>query len=549
MDGEHHREQGGERWAQWRDNIIGLGEQSSRKSYYPELQRRLAELNASEAKLRAIFNSTHDAIIIHDFEGRVADVNEAMLRLFRLQREQVGAYSIADYAASEAARDRLPSIWGRLREGGDQLFEWRARRPLDGTEFDVEVSLRIGSWGGREMVVAVVRDITERKLAEAERHRLETELAHMRRMESIGRLAGGMAHDFNNMLTPILSYSTMLREELPPEDGRREDLGEIVRAAERARDLVRQLLAYSRRQAFSLRPIDLSELVRSIERMLRRVLREDIAFRLELAPAPVMINGDVGQIEQTLMNLVVNAQDAMPTGGTLTIGTCDHPSGLAKPQAPSGPLSVLWVEDTGTGMDEETCARVFEPFFTTKAVGRGTGLGLASAYGIVRQHGGQILVESSLGKGTRFDLCFPRFGGQAAGSEAGETGRTPMHRGTGTILVVEDQDQVRLMMAKVLERLGYKVVTAGSGKEAMRQVDELGRAPDLLISDMVMPGVNGRDLYRHLVGRYPGMPVLFVSGYAPDMDDSVGEILTKPFLPADLAARVGRLLAGGRGAE
>ncbi len=544
MGDQAHRAEGGERWAQWRDNIIGLGEQSSRKSYYPELQRRLVELNDSEAKLRAIFDSTHDAIVIHDFEGRVADVNEAMLRLFRLGREQVGDYSIADFTAGEEARGRLPSIWARLREGGDQVFEWRVRRPLDGSECDVEVSLRIGSWGGRELVVAVVRDITERKQAETERHRLEEELGQMRRLESVGRLAGGMAHDFNNMLTPILSYATMLRDELPADDGRRTDLTEIVRAAERARDLVRQLLAYSRRQTFALRPIDLNELVRGFERMLRRVLREDIELRLELAAEPVRIKGDVGQIEQTLMNLVVNAQDAMPSGGTLTIGTADLPAGAGKPLAPEGPLSLLRVTDTGFGMDAETCARVFEPFFTTKAVGKGTGLGLASAYGIVRQHEGQILVDSEPGRGTRFELYFPRCHGAGANGEKGAEPRRAMARGTGTILVVEDQEQVRLMMVKVLERLGYRVLGAGSGEEAMARIAELGRAPDLLISDVVMPGLNGRDLYRHLSAEHPGLPVLFVSGYAPDLDEEAGEVLSKPFMPADLAARVNRLLAG-----
>lgn len=534
---------GGARWSEWRENIIGLGEQSSRKSYYPELQRRLAELNASEAKLRAIFNSTHDAIVIHDFDGRVEEANDPMLALFRVPRERVGALTVADLTAPGPQLARLPQLFEEMREGGDQLFEWRCRRPLDGSEFEVEVSLRSGEWGNRRMLVAVVRDISERKRAEAERRRLEEELAQMRRMESIGRLAGGMAHDFNNMLTPILSYATMLRDELPADDERRADLGEVVRAAERARDLVRQLLAYSRRQTFALKPLDLGEMVRGFERMLRRVVREDIVLRLELAATPVLIHGDVGQIEQTLMNLVVNAQDAMPQGGTLRIGTAEVAEGGAQPFGPAGGSSVLWVEDTGTGMDEATRARIFEPFFTTKAVGKGSGLGLASAYGIVRQHEGQILVQSEVGRGTRFELHFPRYRGPVGGGAEAAADRGAASGGSGTILVVEDQDQVRLMLAKVLGRLGYRVVAAGGGEEALRRVEELGRAPDLLISDVVMPGLNGRDLYRHLRVQFPALPVLFISGYAPDMDASQGEVLAKPFNPAELAAKVKQLLA------
>lgn len=534
---------GGARWSELRENIIGLGEQSSRKSYYPELQRRLAELNASEAKLRAIFNSTHDAIVIHDFDGRVEEANDPMLALFRVPRERVGALTVADLTAPGPQLARLPQLFEEMREGGDQLFEWRCRRPLDGSEFEVEVSLRSGEWGNRRMLVAVVRDISERKRAEAERRRLEEELAQMRRMESIGRLAGGMAHDFNNMLTPILSYATMLRDELPADDERRADLGEVVRAAERARDLVRQLLAYSRRQTFALKPLDLGEMVRGFERMLRRVVREDIVLRLELAATPVLIHGDVGQIEQTLMNLVVNAQDAMPQGGTLRIGTAEVAEGGAQPFGPAGGSSVLWVEDTGTGMDEATRARIFEPFFTTKAVGKGSGLGLASAYGIVRQHEGQILVQSEVGRGTRFELHFPRYRGPVGGGAEAAADRGAASGGSGTILVVEDQDQVRFMLAKVLGRLGYRVVAAGGGEEALRRVEELGRAPDLLISDVVMPGLNGRDLYRHLRVQFPALPVLFISGYAPDMDASQGEVLAKPFNPAELAAKVKQLLA------
>jgi len=544
-DGDDNARAGGQ-WTQWRESIIGLGEQSSRKSYYPELQRRLAELKDSAEKLRTVFNSTHDAIFIHDYEGRLEEANDPMLALFRVPRERALEFTITDYSAPGEQLERLPPLLAELRRGGkDMLFEWRARRPLDGSEFDVEVALRPAFWAGHEVVVAVVRDITERKRAEAEHRRLETELTQLHRMESIGRLAGGMAHDFNNMLTPILSYAVMLRDDLPDGDERRVDLGEIVRSAERARDLVRQLLAFARRQTFELRPLDLNATLRGFERMLRRVLREDIALRLELAPGPVVISGDIGQIEQVVMNLVVNAQDAMPAGGTLTLATRDLPQGGAKPQVPPGPLSLLRVGDTGVGMDTATLARIFEPFFTTKEQGKGTGLGLPSAYGIVRQHGGQILVESEPGRGSTFELFFPRLEQALAADEhpASEAGALSV-RGTGTILVTEDQEQVRQLMAKVLGRAGYRVLLAENGDAAVHVADAQRDPIDLLVTDIVMPGLNGRDLFGRLQERQPGLKVLFVSGYSADIAGAGMDILPKPFTPDMLLARV-RLSLGG----
>ena len=535
----------GSQWTQWRESIIGLGEQSSRKSYYPELQRRLAELKDSAEKLRTVFNSTHDAILIHDYEGRIEEVNDPMLALYRVPRDRALEFTLADYTAPGEQRERIPQVIAELRPGGrDLLFEWRARRPLEGSEFDVEVALHPAFWAGREMVVAVVRDITERKRAEAERRRLETEVAQLQRLESIGRLAGGMAHDFNNMLTPILSYAAMLRDDLPAEDERRADLSEIVRSAERARDLVRQLLAFARRQTFELRPLDLNTTLRSFERMLRRVVRENIDLRLELAPGPVVISGDIGQIEQAVVNLVVNAQDAMPDGGTLTLATADMPQGGAKPRVPPGPLALLRVSDTGSGMDTATLERIFEPFFTTKQQGKGTGLGLPSAYGIVQQHGGQILVESRPGIGSSFEMYFPRLDylAEAEPATAGEPA-VRCGRGSGTILVAEDQEQVRNLVSRVLARDGYEVLTACSGEEALRVAATRAVPLDLLVTDVVMPGLNGRELFSRLKQSHPDLTALFVSGYAADIVGTGADVLAKPFTPEVLVARVHQALA------
>lgn len=527
-------------WTQWRESMIGLGEQSSRKSYYPELQRRLAELKDSEEKLRTVFNSTHDAIFIHDYEGRIEEVNDPMLALYRVSRERALGFRIADYSVPGEQLERLPRVFEELkREGKDLLFEWRCRRPLEGSEFDVEVALHPAFWGGHEVIVAVVRDIAERKRAEAERRRLETELAQLQRLESVGRLAGGVAHDFNNMLTPILSYAMMLRDDLPAEDERRVDLGEIVRSAERARDLVRQLLAFARRQNFELRPLDLNAMARGFERMLRRVLREDIDLRLDLAPVPVCISGDIGQIEQALMNLVVNAQDAMPDGGKLTIATVDLPQGGEPPRLPAGPLVLLRVTDTGTGMDAATKARIFEPFFTTKGQGKGTGLGLPSAYGIVQQHGGRMFVESEPGDGTRFELYFPRIDPDSASAAVptpAAAAETMPH--SGTVLVAEDQEQVRLLVAKVLGRAGYRVLLAGCGDEALALARAQSVPVDLLVTDVVMPGLSGRELFERLHQLHPHLKVLFMSGYAADVIGPGMNLLPKPFTPEQLLARV-----------
>ena len=534
----------GGRWTQWRENIIGLGEQSLRKSYYPELQRRLVELKESEGKLRAVFNSTHDAIFIHDYEGRIEEVNDPMLALFRVPRERMLEFAVADYSAPGEQQLRLPALLAELRQNGrDMLFEWRARRPLDGSLLDVEVALRPAYWGGREVVVAVVRDITERKRSEAEHRRLETEVAQLHRMESIGRLAGGVAHDFNNMLTPILSYAVMLRDDLPAEDERRADLSEIVRSAERARELVRQLLAFARRQTFEVRPLDLNATIRGFERILRRVLREDIELRLKLSSGPATVTGDIGQIEQVLMNLVVNAQDAMPDGGVLTLATEDLPEGCAKPLVPAGPLVALRVTDTGVGMGAATLAQIFEPFFTTKGQGKGTGLGLSSAYGIVKQHGGQILAESELGRGTTFELYFPRLDPDLATTSIScDESQEAFLQGSGTILVAEDQDQVRSLMARVLGRAGYRVLIAASGDEALHVAEVQHEPVDLLVSDVVMPGLNGRELFGRLQTRWPGLKALFVSGYAADVVATGLDLLPKPFTPDVLLARTRRAM-------
>jgi len=532
-------------WQAARASIIGLGESSARKSYYAELQKRLEELKASEADLRTVFHSVHDAIIIHDAEGRVEDVNESMLRLYRVSREQALGFTMADYSAPGAWQERIAAILKTVHsEPADLVFESQARRPLDGSLFDAEMALRRAVWKNRPMIVAVVRDISERKQAEREQRRLEEQLAQSRRMESIGQLAGGVAHDFNNVLTPILNYAIMMQDDMPPDDPRRVDLDEIVRAAQRARDLTRQLLTFARKQTLTLKPVDLNQVVIGLCRMLERTLRENIDLQLGLAPHLGVVEGDTGQIEQVLLNLVLNAQDAMPDGGTLRIETAMCRKEESGADVPAGTYVRLLVRDTGIGMDAETRVRIFEPFFTTKELGRGTGLGLSTVYGIVRQHGGWIDLDSAPGRGTAFHVYLPAKEVADGGETVPDTEFITARAGNGCVLLVEDQAAVRSVTQRMLERHGYTVLAAGSGQEALALADGYPGTIRLLLSDVVMAGLSCRELCRQLRDRRPELRVLYISGYPAEeigrhgvLDDGV-VFLAKPFTPKELVRKI-----------
>ncbi len=541
-------EPGQQGWDEARARIIGLGETSARKSYYAELQKRLEELRASEADLRTVFNTVHDAIFIHDAEGRVEAVNDSMLRLYRVSPEQAREFRVADYSAPEL-RPRIAALLQEAQSGsGDLVFEWTARCPVDGSQFDVEVAIRPAVWKNRNMIVAVVRDISERKRAEKERRQLEDQLARASRMESVGRLAGGVAHDFNNTLTPILNYAVMLRDDLPPDDPRRADLEEIVRAAQRARDLTRQLLAFARKQTLTLKPVDLNEVVHGICRMLEHTLRENITLQLALTPRLSAVEGDTGQIEQALLNLVLNAQDAMPDGGVLRIETAMAHATGCEPALPAGEYVRLSVQDSGVGMTEEVRARVFEPFFTTKELGRGTGLGLSTVYGIVKQHGGHIELESEPGRGSTFRVYLPAKG-EPVSDRVEDAAETPLPKGSGCILLVEDQEEVRRATQRILERQGYTVLAAGSGEEALTVAAAYPEEIQLLISDVVMAGLSCRELHQQLVARRPALRVIYISGYPADEISRQGVLaegvilVQKPFTPKELAEHVCRALA------
>ncbi|MBX6363074.1 MAG: PAS domain S-box protein [Gemmatimonadetes bacterium] len=510
-----------------------------------ELEAANAKLRDSEQRYRQLVELSPDGIIVHR-DLRIRFANPAALVL-------VGAAAPADFIGRSVLdmthpdeHEAVERRTRRCQEAGEPApFVERRIRRLDGTELSAEAASRPIMLDGRRAVLTIIRDTSERK-------RLEAQFRQAQKMEAVGQLAGGVAHDFNNVLTVIAGYTGILLADLPADAPARADVAEIQAAAERAATLTRQLLAFSRRQLLQPRPLDLNALTADLEKMLRRVLPADIQFETRLDPALGSVHADPGQIEQVLMNLVVNARDAMPDGGRLTIETANVE--LAEGQAPlhwearPGHYVMLAVSDTGHGMDEDVQAHIFEPFFTTKEKGKGTGLGLSTAYGIVKQSGGFISVYSEPGHGTVFKVYLPRVDAEALpDSRADLTGAVT--RGCETILLAEDEAPVRATVRRILERAGYTVLEAATGREALELCARGTPAIDLLVTDMVMPDMNGRDLAARFRERYPRAATLFMSGYTEDDVQRQGVLgagvvfVEKPFTPQALTAKVREALA------
>jgi PAS domain S-box-containing protein len=444
-------------------------------------------------------------------------------------------------------------------EVGEHHHQFRVLRPVDG---EVAWVWRRGRTA-RDPVTGdlwrrgIVMDVTERvKADEALRssedslRRTEAQLRQAQKLEAIGRLAGGVAHDFNNLLSVVLSYSQLLLDDLPLDDRSRPDLEAIRRAGRQAAELTRQLLAFSRQQVVAPRVIDLGEAARGADKMLRRLVGEDIELIVRAPGEPAPVRADAAQIDQVVMNLALNARDAMPQGGKLTIEVApvevDEAYAREHLGVSPGPHVQLAVSDTGVGMDEQTRSHVFEPFFTTKEKGKGTGLGLATVFGIVQQSGGTIWVDSAPGAGTRFKILFPR--AVAAVDAALEITQPTSLRGTETVLLVEDQEEVRQVAREILSRLGYEVLEAPNGAEALQLCERHPRPIDLLLTDVVMPQMSGRELAERVAPGRPDMRVLFMSGYTEDailqhgiLDEGLA-FLQKPLVPDRLARRVREVL-------
>jgi PAS domain S-box-containing protein len=513
-------------------------------------ERRRAELarRETEERFRLAFETSPDAVILHRLEdGRVDAVNEGFTAMTRWEAREARGRTLAELEVlGPADRERL--LGALAADGRARDLEVRLRR-RDGEARVGLVSSNVLPVDGEPMVLSVVRDVTEARRAEAEREALEGELRAAQKMEAVGRLAGGVAHDFNNLLTVVTTNVALALLDTPAADPRRALLAEIDEAAQRAASLTRQLLAFGRRQVLNPRPVDLAALVGDTRRMLSRLLGEDVELELELDPALPPVHADPAQVEQVLVNLVVNARDAMPRGGRITVSSrlAEVPPGGAPGGLAPGRYGVLAVRDTGAGMDPETLGRVFEPFFTTKAEGQGTGLGLSTVYGIARQHGGRVEVESRPGTGSTFRVWLPVASGAPAAPEPAGGGVAPLPGGRERLLLAEDEPGVREATRALLSRLGYEVHAVSGGAEAIDACERLGGAA-LLVTDVGMPRMNGRELAAALQARWPGLRVLYLSGYPSDAFQSEEIVrrglhfLAKPWTPDALARKVREIL-------
>jgi nitrogen-specific signal transduction histidine kinase len=402
------------------------------------------------------------------------------------------------------------------------------------------------------MILLAVDDITERKLAQQALRRSEDHLRQAQKMEAVGRLAGGIAHDFNNLLTAILGYSGLLVESLAGNEPAMQQVAEIRRAGERAASLTKQLLAYSRRQVLQPKVLDLNAIVGDLEKMLRRLVGERVTVNLNCEPALWQVRADPGEIGRAILNLSLNARDAMPEGGTLTIATTNliHKAVDDTAELAPGRYAVMAVHDTGLGIDSEVRAHIFEPFYTTKTVGKGTGLGLATVLGIVEQSGGVIRCESQLGAGTTFRIFLPAVAEPVDPVPLTTGGAASMPKGSEVILLVEDEEMVRVLTHQILTACGYKVIEGSNGQEGLDLCKAHEGPIDLLVCDVVMPGIHGRELAEGALRLRPGLKIMFMSGHTEDVVLKEGiqkgtAFLQKPFLPAVLAQKVRATLDSG----
>ncbi|MDD9947022.1 MAG: PAS domain S-box protein [Myxococcales bacterium] len=503
------------------------------------LRETEAALYQSEEKHRTYVQHAPCGIFVVDETGHYVDVNAAACRLTGYSKDELLQRSIAQLVPTELVDPSL-ALFGALRELGHAEREVVLQH-RDGSHVDVSL-IAVALPSNRYM--AFCEDIRAKKRAEAEREELAERLRQSQKMEAVGQLAGGIAHDFNNVLTAIMGNAEMSLQDLDPKVPIAVSLQEILVASQRAADLTTQLLAFSRKQVVAPRTVDLNELVHGLRGMLARLVGESIELVVSAQKDPALVKIDPSQAQQILFNLVINARDAMPDGGRLRIETAMATPDVAQDERSS--MVSLSVSDTGSGMTEEVRARAFEPFFTTKELGRGTGLGLATVYGIVHQNHGHVSVASSPDKGTTVEVQLPTTLIACDGSPRSHTSR-PAPR-VETILLVEDEDMLRRLGEQQLRRHGYCVLSAGCGSEALGLVDRHHEPIDLLLTDLVMPGMNGRELAEQLAARFPKLRVLFTSGYAPDVVAHHGvlepdaEFIPKPYTLQALARRVREVL-------
>lgn len=513
----------------------------------------------SSLHFERLFQLSLDMLCVAGFDGYFKLINPAFSHTLGWSSDELLAFPYLEFVHPDD-RDATAREARKLSGGGVVVVFENRYRCKDG-------SYRWFQWNSypyseEELIYAVARDITPAKEAEEQLQdrlkeatlkgqQLQEQLQQAQKMEAVGRLAGGIAHDFNNMLTVITGYSDLLLKAPGVTDAIGKGLQEIKRAGTKAAELTTRLLAFSRKQVLQPKVLDLNGVLKSYQAVLRRLLGEDLAVQFHLAPHLWYVKADPGQLEQVLMNLVINARDAMPRGGQLTIETAnvqlDAGYAATHPDAQPGPHVMLAVSDTGHGMDKETQARIFEPFFTTKEKGKGTGLGLSTVYGIVKQSGGHIYVYSEVGKGTTFKIYLPQVEAEAPAPLVAEPA-PDVPRGKETILLVEDEPPVRNFVSLALQQLGYTVLEVTNGQEARFFCERYSGPIHLLLTDVVLPGESGRQVADQLVSLRPTLRVLYTSGYTENsivhhgvLDENVA-FLPKPFSPEDLARKVREVL-------
>ncbi len=507
------------------------------------------DLRESEAKYRGLFENSMDGILLTLPDGQITAANPAVCAMFGMTAEEICGLGCEGLVAP--SETRLLSILERRSTFGHTTYDLVYRRK-DGTSFYSENTSALLDGGKRAFVM--IHDITKRKQAELERQKLQAQLLQSQKMEAIGQLAGGVAHDFNNLLTVIMGYSEMLLTKLPANDPNRTYVADIHDSGERAAALTRQLLAFSRKQILAPKILNLNLIIVNLEKMLRRLIGENLILTTELSPAVKPVEVDPGQIEQVVINLAVNARDAMQKGGQLFIetGNCllDADYCRLHPEIKPGEYVFIAMTDTGCGMDEEVRSKIFEPFFTTKEQGRGTGLGLATVFGIIKQSGGTIDVISEPGVGSCFKIYLPSLSHNSEFAHHAVEAETVSHIpcGNETILLVEDETAVRKIARLALETHGYRVIETANGKHALEVAENPADRIDLLVSDVVMPEMSGPGLAEKLQKLRPGLMVLYMSGYTDDeifrngLMRANASYLQKPFAPVTLARRVREIL-------
>ena len=508
-------------------------------------ERKWAEeaLRASEGKYRQIVETTNEGIWMLDPDGKTIFANRQMAQMMGCSEEELSQLSLSDFTYDSDLADARARVELHRMEVAQRDIRYRRK---DGSELWAHLSSApvFDATGKNTGILGMLSDITERKL-------LENQFRQAQKMEAVGRLAGGVAHDFNNLLGVIIGYSELVEERLKPDDPLRPKIEEIKKAGQRGAALTRQLLVFSRQQVLEPKILNLNSVLEDVQKMLQRLIGEDIELVMKYDPNLALVKADRGQIEQVIMNLAVNSRDAMPNGGKLRIETAnvDLDEFYARQHTPVVPGSyvMLVITDTGVGMDAETQTHIFEPFFTTKALGKGTGLGLATVYGIVKQSGGYVWVYSELGQGTTFKIYLPQVQGEAE-KEQPSIGPDKLVKGTETILLVEDEEALRKMTRELLEKSGYTVLEAGDGLEAL-EIGQQHKGPiHLLLTDVVMPRMGGPALAKSAAVLHPELKVLYMSGYTGHSDagrallSAESELLQKPFTRDALLRKMREML-------